>query len=82
MPPELLPVDFHPVVRYIFDYWSSLNRRRVAFNPISDLDIFAWSSLRGIPLNSFELDVLERLEDLYFKVVINPKIEEMRKKPR
>jgi hypothetical protein len=80
MPPELVPVDCDPCVRYIFTYWLSLNRRRKGFDPITELDIFAWSWLRGIRLNAFELDVLEKVEDLYFKIIINPKLEEMRKK--
>jgi len=80
MPLELMPIECHPFVRYIFVYWASLNRRRKGFDPITELDIFAWSWLRGIRLNAFELDVLERIETLYFEHVIKPKIEEMKPK--
>lgn len=75
-------VEFDPSVRYIFDYWTSLNRRRKGFDPVTDLDIWAWSQLRGVRLNAFELQVLERLEELYFQLIVNPKIEEMRKPKR
>lgn len=67
VPPELEPVDCPHEVKYIWGYWLSMNQRRHTGEPISNMELQAWASLRGLVLEPFEMDMLDRIEGIYFK---------------
>lgn len=68
--PELLqPVPCQSAIKYLWDYWAALNFRRPdASTPISYREIQAWCWLTGIRLSAFEMECLDVLERLNFKV--------------
>jgi hypothetical protein len=66
-PPELEPVECPKEVKYIWEYWLSLERRRQGHNPVSWSDIGWWCFVKNISLSAFEEDMLNKIESLYFK---------------
>lgn len=68
-PPELEPVECPSEVKYIWDHWLSMEKRRQGQNPISWEGVESWARLRGIDLTAFEMDMLDLIEGLYFKEV-------------
>jgi len=66
---------------YLWEYFLSLSMRRSwsgqALNPISNLEVLAWSQLRGISLTAFEVEVLESLENTFLS---NYKPQPLKKK--
>jgi hypothetical protein len=65
-PPELEPVDCPQEVKYIWTYWMKIQVRRTAGKPIGWSDLDAWARLNSIQLSAFEVDMLNRIESLYF----------------
>jgi hypothetical protein len=57
---------------YIWNYWQELSYTRRNYGwgvtPLSYSEIFAWSRLRGILLDAWELDTLMKLDSVYLDV--------------
>lgn len=66
MPLELAPVDCPQEVKYIYNLWLSLQTRRQGRDPVSYEGVESWSHLYHINLSPFEMDMIDRIERLYF----------------
>lgn len=70
-PEQLSPVEVGDELAYIWKYFISMNRRRTSSgfgpNPISSLELIAWANNHGIPLNPFEVEVLDSIELEFLK---------------
>lgn len=69
MPPELGPVECPDSMRYLWEYFTSLSKRRSGIgypsNAISNQELRSWAAGRGIALEPFEVEALEELEAAY-----------------
>lgn len=59
-------------MRYVWDYYLELSFTRQNYgwgiSPLTYAEILAWSKLRGIFLDAWELDILVRLDAVYMTV--------------
>lgn len=66
--PLLEPIKIAEEVKYLWEYWVSMHRRRDSGEAISHQEIYSWSQLRGIRLLPFELKALDAMEGVYWKI--------------
>jgi len=71
MPQELEAVDCPEPIRYVWGYFTSMNKRRswngTMGNPISNQEMQAWAQPRGIVLSAFDVEALDDLETMYLE---------------
>jgi len=71
------PIKCPPEALYLFNYWCSMSARRTnngfGPNPIPDEGVLAWEKRKGIQLASLEHEVMDLLEQAYFRSQPKPK---------
>jgi hypothetical protein len=67
----LVPAECVEQSKYLYDYFLSMNRRRVnnGYGPlaITHMEMMAWAQLHGVGLSPFEVEVLDSIEDKYLQ---------------
>ena len=63
-PKELDEFKCPDCARYLWGYFCNMSKRR-GKDPISNQEMLAWASVRGIRLLQLEIDALDALEDCY-----------------
>lgn len=70
--PLLQPVECEEDIKYLWDYFCSMNARRTSngfgLNPITEEGVEAWARRRGIRLERFENYALDALEQLFLSL--------------
>jgi hypothetical protein len=70
--PLLEPVECDDSVKYLWEYFCSMNTRRTnsgfGYNPITDEGVEAWARRRGYRLERFENVALDALEQLFLSI--------------
>lgn len=76
MPEELKPVDCPDNVKYLWEYFLSMSKRRTSngfgYNPLTDQQVESWARRRGITLLPFENMLLDELEPVFLSIVNKP----------
>ena len=79
MPPELQPVECDQCVRYLWNYFLDMSRRRsgngYGHNPISHEGVEAWARSRRITLQPFEHQMLDAIETVFISIMNKSKSE-------
>lgn len=72
MPAQLVPVECDQSVKYLWEYFQSINARRTFTeagpNPVPHEGLEAWARMRNIQLDRFELGALNMLEQVYLSI--------------
>ena len=70
MQDELVPVDVHPCVMHIWEWFTKLSHKRtvgMSAGPIASLEIEAWCRLHDVVMSPFEVRAIEALDLVYLQ---------------